>query len=231
MKEEFIDKDLGKVWVIRNARAKNVIARRKPDYIQLTVPNRFSLKQIFKVFDEMKPRLQLLEVKPRHLFNPETILETISFSVKIESRDVKNFYAKLENGVLNIICPSSFEFANDLVQNTIRNVVENAMRSEAKRIFPSRLEELAHIHDFEYSTVRINKSRTRWGSCSTKKSINLSYYCMLLPSHLLDLVILHELCHTVEMNHSSKFWKLLDKVTDNKAQILTRELKNIRIEW
>lgn len=231
MKEEFIDKDLGKVWVIRNARAKNIIARRRPDFIQLTVPKRISSKQILKIFDEMKPRLQSLEIMSNFFFTPDTFLKTLSFSLKIESRSVRNFYAKLENDVLHIVCPDVYDFSDSMVQNTIRNTVENAMRREAKRIFPERLKKLAEMHGFEYSQVRINKSRTRWGSCSAKKSINLSYFCMLLPAHLLDLVMLHELCHTIEMNHGDRFWSLLDKVTGNISKTLTQELKKMKVNW
>ncbi|MDR0825039.1 MAG: M48 family metallopeptidase, partial [Prevotella sp.] len=87
---------------------------------------------------------------------------------------------------------------------------------------------LAEKHSFQYAIVKINKSRTRWGSCSSMKNINLSFYGMLLPEYLIDFVILHELCHTVEMNHGEKFWALLDKVSDGRSHELTQELKSFK---
>ena len=84
------------------------------------------------------------------------------------------------------------------------------------------------MHNLPYKAVKINNSQGRWGSCSATKSINLSFYLMLLPKHLIDYVLLHELCHTREMNHGDKFWQLLDKLTDNRSQALRAELKNYK---
>jgi predicted metal-dependent hydrolase len=103
--------------------------------------------------------------------------------------------------------------------------VEKALRYEANRLLPAKVKLFAQRHGFTVSDVKINKSRTRWGSCSSKKSINLSYYCMLLPEHLINHVILHELCHTVEMNHGDSFRQLLDKVSGGKSKEHTKELK------
>ena len=84
-------------------------------------------------------------------------------------------------------------------------------------------------HGLPYEQLKINRSKGRWGSCSAKKHINLSCYLMLLPSHLIDYVLLHELAHMKEMNHSEKFWALLDKLTDGKAKALRKELMQFNI--
>jgi predicted metal-dependent hydrolase len=99
------------------------------------------------------------------------------------------------------------------------------LRQEAKSYLPKELERLAKEHGFKYKSVRIQKSKTRWGSCSSKATINLSLYLMLLPAHLIEYVLLHELCHTIHMNHSPDFWALLDKHTNGKAKELRCELK------
>jgi predicted metal-dependent hydrolase len=99
------------------------------------------------------------------------------------------------------------------------------LRQQAALFLPKELERLAKEHGFKYSSVKIQKSKTRWGSCSSKATVNLSLYLMLLPPHLIEYVLLHELCHTLQMNHSPAFWALLDKHTNGKAKALRRELK------
>jgi predicted metal-dependent hydrolase len=103
---------------------------------------------------------------------------------------------------------------------------EYELRLRANVYLPDELKRLAQEHGFKYTTVKIRKSRTRWGSCSSKRTISLSFYLMLLPSHLIEYVLLHELCHTIHMNHSPAFWELLDKHTLGRAKELRKELKN-----
>lgn len=106
---------------------------------------------------------------------------------------------------------------------------EQDLRNKASAYLPDRLKELAGIHGFAFRQIKISSSRGRWGSCSSKLNINLSFFLMLLPKHLIDYVILHELCHTREMNHGAAFWLLMDEVTGGKAAQLRRELKSRNI--
>lgn len=225
------DKELGQIRIVRNVRARNVIARNKQGYIQLTVPVYFSDKQLWDILDKMRPRLLKMPIKPLVEFTPESDFKTATFSLTIESKNVRNYYAQLHDGVLCITCPGIEDFSDAKVQSTIRNCIEQTMRVEANRVFPGMLKELAERHGFTYTSLKINKSRTRWGSCSSKKAINLSYFCLLLPQYLIEFIILHELCHTIEMNHGQRFWQLLDGVTGNKARELTQELKVKAAQW
>ncbi|WP_029903835.1 M48 family metallopeptidase [Prevotella sp. 10(H)] len=228
------DKDLGEIKLVKNAQARRIIVRRKDDYLQLTYPPGTSLTYIEKTIEEMKPRLfKLLEKKKAgYIFTPQTDFKTFSFALNItESTSTSNFYMKLKDGILYLSCPFGTNYKDFSVQTTIKKLVEKALRYEAKRLFPQKVEAFARQHGFTYSGVKINQSRTRWGSCSSKKSINLSYHCMLLPEYLVDFVILHELCHTCEMNHGERFWALLDKVSGGKAKQLTKELRSYKTGW
>ena len=99
------------------------------------------------------------------------------------------------------------------------------MRKKAEEYLPPLVQYWSSLFDLPYNKVTISKARSRWGSCSSKRDISLSFYLMLLPAHLMDYVILHELAHTREMNHGPEFWELLNQLTDGKALALRKELR------
>ncbi len=67
--------------------------------------------------------------------------------------------------------------------------------------------ELAEQYGFRYNSVKITSAKTRWGSCTSKQHLNFSYRLIMTPRDCIDYVIIHELCHLRQMNHSTKFWK------------------------
>ena len=109
-----------------------------------------------------------------------------------------------------------------------KNAKIETLRKEAKKILPVRLEELARKHGFKYGKVAIRNAKTRWGSCSWRNNINLNLHLARLDNDLIDYVILHELCHTVEKNHSVRFWALLHKHLPNATE-LRKRLKTVKL--
>jgi predicted metal-dependent hydrolase len=106
---------------------------------------------------------------------------------------------------------------------------DRLLRQQAKDYLPGEMNRLALEYGFSYQMLKIRKSKTRWGSCSSKGTINLSFYLMLLPARLIEYVLLHELCHTVEMNHKAAFWTLLDHYTHGQSKQLHKELRQYHI--
>lgn len=84
--------------------------------------------------------------------------------------------------------------------------LEKYYKQEAKSYIVTRCNELAEEYWFTHKWIRINSATTRWGSCSSKKTLNFSYRLIMSPSDCIDYVIIHELCHLRQMNHSYKFW-------------------------
>lgn len=103
------------------------------------------------------------------------------------------------------------------------------MRSEARLTLPVRVAQLASKHKFNYRGLTFRPSRSKWGSCTLCKDISLSIFLMILPEHLRDFVILHELCHTVHMNHSPEFHALLNQCVGGREKELQQELKTYHI--
>jgi predicted metal-dependent hydrolase len=104
------------------------------------------------------------------------------------------------------------------------------IRQLAKNTLPGRVSMFAVMHGFQYNRVMITGAKTRWGSCSSRSgNINLSYYLVKLPEHLIEYVILHELAHTRVMQHNRKFYRLLDELTEGREKILRRELRTFSL--
>jgi predicted metal-dependent hydrolase len=89
--------------------------------------------------------------------------------------------------------------------------IEQALREGAEHELPRRLEELAAQHHLRFSRVSVRNQRSRWGSCSPTGVICLNWRLVLMPESVRDYVMIHELMHLVRMDHSPKFWKLVER--------------------
>ncbi len=94
-------------------------------------------------------------------------------------------------------------------------------REQARELVLGRLAYFNRLYDFKWNRVAIKNTKRRWGSCSKKGNLNFCYKVALLPQELADYVIVHELCHLGQFNHSKDFWKLVEKSIPNYGVIRT----------
>lgn len=87
-----------------------------------------------------------------------------------------------------------------------------ALADQAVQVIPKRVAHYAPQVGVSYGRITIRNQRTRWGSCSGKGNLNFNCLLMLAPPQVLDYVVVHELCHRKEMNHSPRFWALVEQV-------------------
>ena len=102
-----------------------------------------------------------------------------------------------------------------LTNDEIRELADKALK-----YIPERVAYFAKQIGATYGRITIRNQKTRWGSCSSKGNLNFNCLLMLAPSEVIDYVVVHELCHRKEMNHSKAFWSEVEKVLpDYKAQV------------
>jgi predicted metal-dependent hydrolase len=111
----------------------------------------------------------------------------------------------------------------------IEDAIWRILRNEAREYLPGRVAKLSEMHGYRISGLKIRKMKTRWGSCTSRKSINLNSWLMMVPEPLRDYVILHELAHTRFPNHGSQFWKELDRTTGGLSDMYRKELRKQKI--
>ncbi|MCD8193645.1 MAG: M48 family metallopeptidase [Tannerellaceae bacterium] len=222
------DNDLCLIILRRSNRARRYTIKIAKGAIEGIMPLHGSEEKMVAFIQEKKEFLKkaLLKSPPPFRLNEETNFSTLTFSLHIFRSERNNFYSTFKNNILHIACPAGTDFEDTNTQQTLHTIIQKALTYEAKRVLPERLAELARQYNFQVTSVAINNSKKRWGSCNSEKKINLSSSLLLLPAHLVDYVLLHELCHTKEMNHGKDFWNLMDQVTDGTAKKLRQELKN-----
>jgi len=117
---------------------------------------------------------------------------------------------------------------NSVVRQRPSRADYGSVRDAARTLVHSRVEYYNADYGFVYGRIAIRNQKTRWGSCSKKGNLNFNYRIATLPSELADYIVVHELCHLAELNHSKKFWDLVAQTVPS-HRALRRELKRYRI--
>lgn len=99
-------------------------------------------------------------------------------------------------------------------------------KETARTHITARIEYWNRYYQLRYNRIAIRNQRSRWGSCSALGNLNFNYKLLFLPPHLCDYIVVHELCHLQELNHSSQFWSLVAKTMPEYKKYI-QELRNI----
>jgi predicted metal-dependent hydrolase len=222
-----IDEEFGTITLRRSARASHVRIRVAPDgRLRASLPlyaPLFLVKRLLK-----NSRSELREMLAEQ--HSETVFEHgmsigKSHSLIVRPSTTKAVTATRHGQQIIVSMPESASLNEPTTARIVRDTVIDALRIEAKSYLPKRLAFLAEKYGFSYDRVRFSHASGRWGSCSSNGTISLNIALMKLPFELIDYVIVHELSHTIHMNHSDAFWALVQK-GDPQYKIHRRALKN-----
>ena len=139
--------------------------------------------------------------------------------VLIDSEQVSN--VKLSRGKLNVTLKHELNQDNDDRLFKVKPLIDKWYQHKAKSIFHERLNKMLPKATWVTGipSFRVMAMKKQWGSCSTKGNLMLNPHLIKAPKECIDYVILHELCHIAEHNHSEKFWRLLTQVMPNWKEV------------
>jgi predicted metal-dependent hydrolase len=205
------DSEFGQITVRRSARATQVRIRVAPDgRLRASLPLYAPLFLVKRLIKSSRPEIRaiLSSAEPEFIYQNGMQIGK-SHTLLINESHSGKFKVAIKKQRIIVDLPSNQTLNDADNRRALRSVVAKALRSEAKSYLPRRLEYLAGLHGYNYETVRFSHASSRWGSCSSNGTISLNIALMKLPFELIDYVLLHELAHTQEMNHSDDFWKLV----------------------
>ena len=221
-----LDPEFGRIVIRTHRAARNVTMRVKSDGLHLTVPPYSKTEKILEVLEPYRKRLlETYEKVAERPIDYNYSIQASCFHLYIKPGTWSHFAVREKDEEMFIYCPPKTDFTDDAIQKLLHSAIIRAMKRRASICLPPLLTMWAERFHLSYKKVRITGACSRWGSCSSTGTISLSCYLMLLPAHLMDYVILHELAHTKEMNHGPAFWELLDQFTNGCALQLRKELR------
>ncbi len=220
------DKEFGIITLRRSVRASSIRVRVAPDgRLRASLPVYAPVFLVKRLIESSRWQLRSL-LSEQH---GTTIFESgmqigKSHTLLVRQVAVSAASAKRHGQQIIATIPPDQSVADPNIQRMLRDAVIGALRIEAKSYLTKRLAFLANQYGFSYQKVRFSHSSGRWGSCSSNGTISLNIALMKLPFELIDYVLIHELSHTVHMNHSSAFWQCVETALPH-YKLRRRELK------
>ncbi len=180
------------------------------------------IRWILTAQEQLKAKTESLVLMPDS--EVKTCFFTLHFEKMESSKRKATFVVRRFDDVVKVYYRADLQFEAVEVQQSLRRILKQLLKAEAERYLPNRLAQMAEKYGFKFSSSHINSATGRWGSCTSIKRINLSLYLMLLPVELIDFVLVHELCHTEEMNHGANFKQRMRNIFAD-YDLLNRRLK------
>lgn len=228
MHQVVVDSEFGEISIKRIHNAKSIRLRiSSQGKIIATLPKRSNLSLVQRLIDSSRTEIRTLlkqyaDKQPR-LYRDNDVIGS-SHKIMFVHSPVKTVSVKTQGQNIFITLPEEMPIDEDEPQDAARKAIKKALKAEAKAYLPRRLEYLADTINASYKSVRYTHAKGRWGSCSSRGTISLNIALMTLPHELIDYVLIHELSHTIQMNHSPKFWQLVERYVPDYKQ-LRKQLK------
>ncbi|MGM9833558.1 MAG: M48 family metallopeptidase [Muribaculaceae bacterium] len=218
------DDELGRISVYTHSNSRKVSIRKSPDkYFSLkaVIPSEKHLDYLKEIIKRERKSLKALcqEISKERVDETFAIdSDLFKLRMKLDTYNGREHIWRNNDGTYLLYYNEETNFDDEFTQMGMEDLVVWAMRQQASHVLPKIIMELANAMGAKVTNIKISKARSRWGSCSSTGTISLSCFLVTLPVDLIKFVIIHELSHTFEMNHSSRFHELVDKLTGGREK-------------
>jgi predicted metal-dependent hydrolase len=232
MQKQITVPDIGTVLITKKNNATRIKLRVHPEKgVLITIPYYARYNDgkdfLYKNIDWLKEKLKNQQVlKTESIFTPESVFFSRKYSLKFVVHNKDKLVGKIEQNNINLYYnPELVNFEDPEIQKFVKKVILRGLQLEGQVFLKDRIEILSQKTKIKFRSVEIGNAGTRWGCCMGNNDIILSCRLLLLPDELIDYIIIHELCHVIHKDHSSKFHELLDSLVDGRSKQFNRELK------
>ncbi len=217
----------------RNSKGIKIIVHRDCT-ITITCPPRTSKMEVGRFVersaDWITKTVKKMQLKPESAKPYITVFKSRKHELEFRCHEKNCIKVEFSGELILVKYPKTLDICSSEVQKAAYKAIVMALKSESAEYLPKRLQELAMANGLTYKSLAITSTTTRWGSCSNRKDIRISCFVMILPDELIDLVLLHELAHTVHMNHSAVFHAKVNSMLPlHNEKELEKKIKNYRI--
>ncbi len=209
---------VGEVQIVKHAQAKS---------IRITIGNTNKVRVSIPKWAPYQAGVKFAQAKQAWILEHFTPTEKLPHGMAIgkfhhlyyqPSSEVANVGTRQKGSELWVTFPDMLQTTSPEVQNAAHRLATKALRKQAERLLPGRLQTLASKHGFTFTSVEVRQLKARWGSCNSKQEITLNLFLMQLPWDLIDYVLLHELTHTKALHHGPDFWAIFEQALPGAKQ-------------
>ncbi len=213
------DIEFGTIEIHRHSRAKHIKVRITPQgNVRIVTPSFTPQFLVRRIVREQRTVLRAMLLDHRQVLSYEDGSPIgKSHSLHIIT-DAPRTTVRREKTAVILNIKEGNTLNSHETQAVLRKGIIDALRREARSYLPRRVKVLAEQFGCIYSKIGFSHAAGRWGSCNSEGKIMLNIALMKLPFELIDYVIAHELAHTKELNHSAKFWRLVESFDPHYVQ-------------
>ncbi|MDA9810231.1 M48 family metallopeptidase [Planktomarina temperata] len=208
------------IEIIRTERSKSASIEIEDDTVKVTVPQNLSdlrIEELIKnrtiwIRQKLKIQTETVHPKDKEYVNGESFTYLgRNYRLKCVSKGAGE--VKLKNGYLTVTLPSGASAG--AAERSVQQSLKNWYQTRALEKLKEKTKRYAAILGVNPQSVDVKEYKARWGSCSSSGDVSYNWRIIIAPHHIVDYIVVHELCHLLEHNHGAKYWKHVQTVIPN----------------